>query len=458
MKRWHFKFSKLSKAQIFFYLNLAHIILIALLSLNSEAFLSELKPGGLSSYQDSHQEFIGRVCAETEADYNDSRLVVCAGREKVLVTTKLYPAYNYGDFLKISGLIQAPPKFDTFDYARYLARSGVYSVMYYPRLELVAGKLIFKQSIYLSLLRGKWALKSILEKSLPEPEAGLATALLLGYRRTINQADKEAFARTGLSHLIAISGSHITIIAAMLAGLASFLGLSRRAGARLIFSFLIIYPLITGLSPSAVRAGIMGGLVFLAFYTGRLGSAVKALVFAASLMLLFEPRLLHDDVGFQLSFLAVLAILYLYPLTQPIGRKIKKRLPGRLGQVLFIFWELFSLTFVCQLAVAPVMLINFRQLSLVSLIANPLVAWIFPFLLAALIIPLPLVGLIPVLGPWLYLPAYLMLTFLFRIARFLAAWPGASLEINNFGFWGVIFYYCILILISSIWYSRLRNK
>lgn len=429
MKRWHFK---LSKARIFLYLNLAHIILIALLSLNPEAFSSELAPGGLSSYHNSHQEFIGRVCAESEADYNDRRLTVCAGEERVLVTTNLYPRYEYGDFLKVSGQVQAPPKFEGFDYARYLARFGIYSLMYYPHLEPVAGELTLGQNIYLSLLRGKWAIRNILEKSLPEPEAGLGTALLLGYRRTISPEDSTAFARTGLSHLIAISGSHITIMAAMLAWLASYLGLSRRASSRLIFSFLIFYPFITGLSASAVRAGIMGGLFFLAVYLGRLGSAVNALVFAASVMLLFEPRLLRDDVGFQLSFLAVLAILYIYPLGRPVARKIKKRLPGRLGKIVVLAWELFSLTTACQLAVTPIMLINFGQLSLVSLIANPLVAWVFPFLLAALIIPLPLVALIPAFGPFVYLPAYFLLEFLFESARLMASWPGAFLEINKF--------------------------
>ena len=429
MKRWHFK---LSKARVFLYLNLAHIILIAIPSLNPRAFSPDLASGGLSSYYDSRQAFIGRVCAESEADYNDRRLTVCAGEERVLITTKLYPLYDYGDYLKITGLVQAPPKFDTFDYARYLARFGIHSVMYYPELEPIVGELTLGQNIYLSLLRGKWALRSILEKSLPEPEAGLGTALLLGYRRTISEEDSDAFARTGLSHLIAISGSHITIMAAMLAWVASYLGLSRRAGARLIFSFLILYPFITGLSASAVRAGIMGGLVFLAYYSGRLGSAANALVFAASAMLFFEPRLLRDDVGFQLSFLAVLAILYIYPLGQPIARKIKKRLPGRLGKLSVLVWEIFSLTTACQLAVTPIMLINFGQLSLVSLIANPLVAWIFPFLLAALIIPLPIAGLIPVLGPFVYLPAYYLLTFLFEAARLMASWPGAVLEINNF--------------------------
>ncbi len=422
MKRWHFKFTK---ARIFLYFNLAHIIFIALLSLNPESFAPKILPGGLSSYHDSRQEFIGRVCAESEADYNDRRLTVCVGQERLLITTKLYPAYDYGDFLKVSGLIQAPPKFDGFDYARYLERFGIYSVMYYPRLEPVNRGLTFSQNIYLSLLRGKWALRSILEKSLPEPEAGLATALLLGYRRTISTDDANAFARTGLSHLIAISGSHITIMAAMLAWLAAYLGWSRRAGARLIFSFLILYPFITGLSASAVRAGIMGGLMFLAFYSGRLGSLTNALIFAASAMLLFEPRLLRDDIGFQLSFVAVLAILYLYPLSQPVARKIKKRLPGRLGKLLVIIWEVFSVTAVCQIAVTPIMLINFGQLSLVSLIANPLVAWIFPFLLAALITPLPLAGLVPVLGPFLYLPAYYLLSFLFKAARLMATWPGA---------------------------------
>ncbi len=483
----------LSRARLFFILNLIFLGIICFKSLDPNAFVKAPAPGSLAFYQGERLEFIGFVCEEADVNYKSRRLSVCASdyrHDKVLITTSLYPEYDYGDFLIIKGLLQAPPILEGFDYARYLGRYGIASVMYYPRLEKVGAKagapelssfselssssalglfpdsqLSFRQKIYLQLLKAKWFLKKTMEKSLPEPEAGLAVALLLGYRRTILAEDAEVFARTGLSHLIAISGSHITIMSAMLVGALLFFGASRRQSLRGVFVFLAIYPLITGLSASAVRSAIMGGLMFLALYYGRLSSAINALIFSAALMLVFNPRLLRDDIGFQLSFAAVLGIIYIYPLGSSLSSRIKRwttrgasTYRRRAGKLFLIFWEIFSLTFACQLAVTPIMLANFQQFSLVSFIANPVIAWIFPLLLGALILPLLPAALCSALGPWFFAPAYFLLALLFKTARFFSGLSWAASEVSNFSAGATIIYYSILISIVLIMRAKLKKK
>lgn len=462
----------ISSARLFLFGNLIFLSFIALRSLNATAFVKQPLPGSLASRQGQNLEFIGLVCEEADLNYKTRRLTICASdnrHDKILITTHLYPEYDYGDKLRIKGLIQTPPEIDGFDYARYLGRYGIASVMYYPRLEKYCPpptcSLSLRKNIYRHLLLGKSFLKNVMEKSLPEPEAGLAVALLLGYRRTILAEDAAVFGRTGLSHLIAISGSHITIMSAMLVAACLFFGASRRGSLRAVFLFLLVYPLITGLSASAVRSAIMGGLMFLAFYYGRLSSLTNALIFSGSLMLVFNPRLLRDDIGFQLSFAAVLGIIYIYPLGSGLTRRLRRKLEKakhvwqrQAWKLILIFWEIFSLTFACQLAVTPIMLANFQQFSVVSFIANPVIAWIFPLLLGALILPLLPVALLPVLGPWLFAPAYFLLVLLFKTARFFAGLSWAAADVPNFGFRAALIYYVLLIIIIFIFRARTEGK
>jgi competence protein ComEC len=399
--------------------------------------------------------FTGRVCAEADLDYKSRRLTICTKGQangQVLITTNLYPVYDYGDFLKVSGELEAPPVIKGFDYADYLARYDIYSVMYYPKLEKTNGVLTWPQSIYRRLLDFKQNLKSIIDGALPEPEAGLADALLLGYRRTVERDDLNIFVRVGLSHMIAISGSHITILSAMIINFWLALGISRRRSLLIIFFFLFLYPLVTGLAASAVRSAIMGGLAFLAVYYQRTSSLIRALIFAAALMLIINPQLLRADIGFQLSFLALLGIIYIYPLGEAVTRRfldrirLKPKTKNRLKTVL----DTINLTLVSQIVILPVALINFKQLSLIAPLANVLVLWTFPPLLAALIGAVALSALLPALNVLWFFPAYLLLKFIFVVSGLLAEPAWAAVNIIWFNWWWGGGYYGVLILLLYI--------
>ncbi|MFA5155374.1 MAG: ComEC/Rec2 family competence protein [Patescibacteria group bacterium] len=440
---------RLRPAKIFFYLNLLFILIIFLLGFRPGAFQPEITERSLAYYNGRRLSLTGRVCEEADLDYKSRRLTVCVnGQEngRVLVTTNLYPAYDYGDFLRLTGTLQAPAAIDDFDYASYLSRYDIYSLMYYPRAEWSVGRLTWPQSAYRRLLNGKQRLKSMIDASLPEPSAGLADAILLGYRRTVNRSDLDIFARVGLSHLIAISGSHITILSAMIINFFLALGFSRRWTTRLVFIFLIAYPLITGLAASAVRSAIMGGLAFLAVYYGRANSLIRALVFSAAVMLAFNPRLLRDDIGFQLSFLALLGIIYLYPLGRAMIRHLTAGLGWPMGRqnIITALLDTANLTMSCQLAILPVALINFHQLSLIAPLANILVLWTFPPLLASLIGGLLLSAILPALSPFWFLPAYLLLKFIFVVSGLLAAPSLAAVNVDWFNWWCGAEYYGLL--------------
>ena len=453
----------LSKSLIFFYFNLTLIGLVFIIGFKSDSFSKQKLASDLFAYHGQKITFQGRVCEEAEVDYKTRRLIVCLP-DKILITTNLYPQYNYGDVLEITGQLEAPPILENFDYQRYLGKSNIYSVMYYPKLKLIKKASInnWSQFLFFPLFKFKQKIKIIFERSLEEPEAGLAKAIFLGEKRQILAADQEAFARTGLSHLIAISGTHLVVLSALIVKLTSFFRFPRRLALLVNSIFLIIYPIFTGLSASAVRAGLMGLLVLLAFYEGRLITSIRAVVFSAALMLIFNPQLLRADLGFQLSYLAVLGIIYLYPLFSAIKKIYPKYLNGFLLTFFKNLTDVLSITLACQITTMPIMLINFKQVSLISPLANILVIWTFPFLFIALIAPLILISLIPgaifpLLGPWLFAPAYFLLFYIFSLARYLAAFPWAVKIVEDFNWFEAFISYLLLSLIIFLFQRKIKQ-
>lgn len=449
----------LSPAKIFLLINLAVIIIVFILGFRPDAFKKPIAAGDLASYNGQKVTFIGRVCEEADVDYKSRRLTVCA-QGQVLVTADLYPVYDYGNFIKISGELKTPPEIDGFDYGNYLARYDIYSVMYYPKITLAEGTLSAGQKVFRVFIRFKQSLKSLIDSGLPEPEAGLADAILLGYRRTVDREDLTIFSRVGLSHMIAISGSHITILSAMLINFLLAVGLSRPRALRLIFLFLFLYPLVTGLSASAVRSAIMGGLSFLAVYYGRGSVMTNALMFSGALMLLNNPRLLRDDIGFQLSFLAVLGIIYIYPL---ISQLYERRLAGparnnRGRKILKNILDTVNLTLVSQLITLPILLINFQQFSVISPLANVLVIWTFAPLLGALIISLIATAFFPPLAALWFLPDYLLLKFIFIVSGWLAAPSWAAMPFTRGNWYQGAIYYAGLLIAVIFWRCASARK
>ncbi len=446
---WRQFFSR--RSNIFLVFNLLFIVIIFLIGLKPENLRRQLGPKDIAYYNDKTLTIKGLVCEEADVDYKSRRLTVCADspvQGRVLVSSNLYPVYDYGDYLEISGKLQAPPEIDGFDYDAYLARYDIYSVMYFARLKKISGPaLSLSQLIYKHLINIKQSLVHILNCYLPEPEAGLANAILFGYRRTVLRSDLDVFARVGLSHMIAISGSHITILSAMIINFFLFLGLSRRRALQSVFLFLFIYPLITGLSASAVRSAIMGALAFLAVYYQRFSSFIKALIFSAALMLAFNRQLLASDIGFQLSFLAILGIIYLYPIGEEKTRLwLNKR---KLRRGVYNFWKVIfdtvNLTVVSQIVILPIALINFKQLSIIAPLANVLVLWTFPPLLAALIIAIALAAICPLAGTLFFLPAYGLLKYIFVLSQWLSRPSWAAVNITGFNWILGAGYYLVLI-------------
>ncbi len=357
---------------------------------------------------------------------------------KILITANLYPRYSYGDELKISCELKKPEPFNGFSYDRYLARYDVYSICYYPKIELLnSGK---GNWLYENIFKIKNKFRGIIDYGLSEPESSLARAIILGDKKGIPDDLRDKFSKTGISHIMAISGMHISILAGLFMIILLGAGLWRKHAFYFSAVFLFIYIMLIGLPASAMRAGLMGFLVLWALNLGRLNKLVNSLVLAAAILLFINPKLLRGDIGFQLSFLAVLGISLVYP-------ALKKRLPElprQLGSFGEIIRDMFIITIAAQIFTLPIIALNFSQISVIAPVTNLLVIWILPFLMMAVLAALFLSSIFPGISFLFFLPSKLLLKYIIITVEFLDKIPYAYLKIDYLWWGWIILYYGII--------------
>jgi competence protein ComEC len=366
---------------------------------------------------------------------------------KVLVTTNLYPTFNYGDELQIACRLAAPEEFSGFAYDRYLARYDIYSVCYYPPINKLRGNQ--GNWFYSAIYNLKAAIRNKINSNLSEPQASLASGILLGDMSGAGNDVQLAFSRSGLSHIAAVSGMNVSIIAAVSMSVLLFLGCWRRQAYYLSVLFIVVFIILVGLPASAVRAGVMGFLALTALAYGRTNKLTNALIFAAAVLLFFNPKLLRDDVGFQLSFLAVVGIIYVYPFFRQRFENIKSVIIRGILDVL-------AITVSAQIFTLPIIAYNFSIISLVAPFANLLVLWSITFLTVGLMAVLLISFILPILSFWLFLPFDLLLRYVVYIAKISSTLPGGYLQLNYvWPGWLVIYYFIVGVL---IFYYQKRTK
>lgn len=410
-------------------------------------------------------EFIATVVEDPQKTESQLKLVVKpeAWQGKIMVLAGRYPEYRYGDKLKITGILQDPEPFNGFDYKNYLAKNGIYSVVRRPGIELAAADK--GNIIYSGIIRLKNKLSGNLHRNLPYPHNALMAAILLGDQGgipgcsaaeteaaeengTVCAKLKEQFNISGLRHLTAVSGMHVAIMAAALMAIGLAAGLWRGQAFWFATAVIWLFIVMIGMPASAVRAGIMGTLMLFAQKIGRPADSSRIIVFAAAAMAVQNPMLPRFDIGFQLSFLAVMGMVYL----SPFFRSRLKFLPGA---GFFDLRSVLAQTFAAQIFTLPILIFNFGYVSLYAPIANILIVLFVP-LITILGFLLAFSGLVFAPLAWFVsLPVWLFLEYLLRLAGSISQLPFAALFFNVAWPWLFVFYF---FLAAAIFHLKRKQK
>jgi competence protein ComEC len=286
-----------------------------------------------------------------------------------------------------------------------------------------------------------------LGRGMPAREAALARGFVLGEDDGVDEATKEDFRRAGLSHLLAVSGQNVTLLGLLAMPLLAALGIPLRERLFWVLALIVVYVPVAGAGPSIQRAGVMGALGLLATLGGRRSSGLYALVVAAVVTLAVDPGV-AGEIGWQLSFAAVLGILLL-------ASSLRRAIGARLGEGPWrrALAEGLAMTVAATLATAPLIAFHFETLSTTTLVANVLA---LPAVAPAMWLGMCGSGLAQLPGlplePLNWLNA-LLLAYIAQVASWCAApeWAELSVHLDGTGLVGTYLGLAAGVLVCRRW-------
>ena len=392
------------------------------------------------------------------------KIRVFARPPRELVQARDEPYFRYGDVLELTGRLEEPPNLGDFDYGAYLANQGIRAVMPFPQVRPLdeGGGNPARGAIYglrRQVSRG-------IDRALPEPQASLAQALLLGLRGPLADSVTDDFRSTGTSHLLAISGLHVGTLLAMSLGLGVWiLGRRRQLYLLVPLGAVWLYALLSGLSPSVERAAIMASVYLLAMALSRPRSILPALALAAGVMVGLEPQILKQ-VSFQLSFTAVAGISLVTTSDSPfLGRLFAPPMGGGGWRSALVRWLTLAVvvSVAATVATLPLIAFNFHRIPTLGVPTTILALPALPFLLVTSAL-VAVAGMAhPVAGQVAGWVAWVPLEYFIRLVGLVAKVPGGTFSVPGFSGLLVWAYYGVLALLlllpagRGIPWSRLRR-
>jgi competence protein ComEC len=368
------------------------------------------------------------------------------GKEAIIYLPKdsLNTTITSGHCLFIHAFLEKPRPVsgeDSFDYPLYLRKQNCSAIAFVREKDwqLVEISLPFGiQWIRFQSFEFRRKLFSRLRVILPDAHSfSVAAALMFGYKNELDKDLRQRFSNIGAGHILAVSGLHFNLIFGIAYFLLSFIGMSKRG--RIVKQLILLpviwgFAFITGLSPSVIRAACMlsfWGIGNAFFYKAF---SLNTLAATAFFMLLYNPIYLFD-IGFQLSFLAVLSILVINPL---FVRRYSSE-----NKIIQYLWELIAVSFSAQIGVLPLSLYYFHQFPVLFLVTNICLIPLSGILMALIPLSLSLHGLIGNYE-WMFIPLRFSMDIFILIIESLDNIPGGTISRIHWGATTVFFLYLAL--------------
>jgi len=352
---------------------------------------------------------------------SDSDMVFFEGH-RAIIRIPRYPEFHYGECMIFSGKLSSSR--DVTPNLRSLMRAK--EVSYYGKIFSVTGFECPKRPSYPEKIAGNLyqiqrAARNNIEQSLPEPGASLAAGILLGSSGVMPKDFKNSLSKTGLTHIIALSGYNISILLFAVVGL--LVGVfGKKWSLSLGLIFVTLFVVMTGASASLVRAALLALFVVIAKIFGREPYLPSVLTSAALVMSIDNPFVIRYDLGFQLSFLAFIGLIYL--------GNYYERIFARVKFIPKLLQKMVAETLGAQSAVIPLIIAKFGTVSLIAPLANILIVPVVPLIMAVAFVSAMLGFISPVFSNSVGLILWLLGQYVIRLVTFLASLPGSNFLIE----------------------------
>lgn len=378
-----------------------------------------------------------------------------------------YPAhlhFEYGDFIRFHTKIRKIRNFYNpgyFDYKRHLNRTGIYASGYVSN---DAGIVLIRRGMANSLQRDlqnyRLSLKKLIYLNAPSPEREIIEAMILGNKKSIPDEVRDSFAKTGTSHLLAISGLHVGIVAAssfflilLLLRSSEFLML-RFNVIKLATSFSFIpvaaYALIAGMGTPVLRSTFMALAFFVALLIGRQRDPYQVLFLAALLILTAMPEALFE-ISFQLSFAAVFALIHIVPKFSDVQIPFLSGAPRLLTWLVRRIYLLVLVTAAATAGTLPLIAFYFNRISLVTLVANLIaVPLMGMFVLVSALCAIPVAFFSSIVAGFFIKTSSFFAQAGLALIEWLGSLPGASFAIFKPSVAEIIVFYVGLFLLIGL--------
>lgn len=362
---------------------------------------------------------------------------------KIYIRGPLYPRYDYGDRISVSCALRRPepPELSgEFRFDMYLARQKVFTVCSSPQIEKLSsggGNPVLRLILF---LKKKTAEK--INSLWSEPHASFAAGLLYGYRGGLGRLSED-FANAGVTHIVAVSGYNISIVAGIFATLCIYLLIPRKRAFWVSVGGILIFVIFTGASASVVRAGIMGIFTLCSSFFGRSRSLANSIVGTAVVMTAWSPYALLWDLGLQLSFLATIGLIWLSPMLKPYFVRVPEWFGLR---------ENLTNTTAAIIVTMPIIMFSTGRISPYALFANLLILWTIPYLMFGAFISAVTAFVSRFLAGFFGFITYLGLAFVTSIVQLISGLPFSSFTLR-LPWYGMVFAYIII----AWWWYRLNS-
>ncbi|MDX6181318.1 ComEC/Rec2 family competence protein [Flavobacterium sp. Fl-77] len=391
---------------------------------------------------DYNQRYIA-IIKRIESNYYSGRIIL--NIQKDSTTNEL----QIGNIIQIQTTLHAhsfPKNPNQFDYGRYLIDKQIYAQIYSEKSAIKISKTLQKDIWYYTSQLHSRIIHNLEKNHFSTPEMNVALALILGQRQEIASDIIQDYQFSGATHILSVSGLHVGFIMLFITFILKPIP-NNRKGSLLkliaIIGSLIVFAVVSGLSPSVLRSVVMFSFLAIGNHLRRNGNLYHTLLVSLFLILLFEPYFLFD-VGFQLSYLALFFILWLQPLLKQFWKPKNK--------ISDYIWNVLTVSIAAQIGTLPLCLYYFHQFPGLFFITNLVISPFLSFIM--------LVGIVVVLLAVINAnPLFLITIFeksiycLNQIIHFIASFDFFVIRNIHFNLSYLIIFY-ILIFASILWLKQ----